>query len=91
VRHDRAFQSPSVASLVALVAAYALCTAVIVFSWPDPYDRKRATEPGLVGCCGAKVADTVLVARRTPPSRVLVSEAAGKAEEQAKIVPASLR
>lgn len=90
MRHDRAFQSPSVTSLVALVAAYALCTAVIVFSWPDPYDRKRAIDRSPVGCCGAKTADTARVPRRTPPG-VLVSEAVGKAEEPAKIIPAAMR
>ena len=64
--HERASPSPVTASLVALIAAYAICTAVIVFSWPDPHDRKQATSPNLAECCEVKIADTAPAPRRAP-------------------------
>jgi hypothetical protein len=89
--HERASPSPVTASLVALIAAYAICTAVIVFSWPDPHDRKQATSPNLAECCEVKIADTAPAPRRAPASRVLGGEPSRATEGQPIIVPASVR
>ncbi len=89
--HERASPSPARASLVALIAAFAVCTAVIVFSWPDPNARKPATGPKLAECCEVKIADSgpSLVGPRF--RRALLGEPSRATEGQAKVVPASVR
>ncbi len=73
----------SAASHFALFAAFAVCATVLVFSWPDPQDRKRAVASKVIECCEIKIANTVIVPRRRPAAEEGVREAA--------IVPASTR
>ena len=89
--HERASPSPARASLVALIAAFAVCTAVIVFSWPDPNARKPATGPKLAECCEVKIANSGPVPRRAPVPPALLGGPSRATDGQAKVVPASVR
>jgi hypothetical protein len=81
LQHDLARFSPA-ASMIALLLALTVCLGIVLFSWPDPHDRKRAVVPKVADCCDVKIANTTLYSRRprTPesPSR------------EASVVPASL-
>ncbi len=74
--------SSSASSHAALFAAFAVCVAVLIFSWPDPHDRKRAVAPKLKDCCEVRIAGMVIVSRpKAEPEPV----------REAAAAPASLR
>lgn len=75
--------SRAAASLAVLAAALTVCLTVVVFSWPDRHDRKRAVAPKLTECCDVKIANTTLFSRRPAVPEGVTGEA--------KVVPASLR
>jgi hypothetical protein len=82
MRHGLIPSSPAT-SCFALFVALAVCAIIVVFSWPDPHDRKRAVAPKLVDCCDVRIANTTLFSRRprVPDSMI----------EEAKVEPAALR
>ena len=75
-RQDRA--PPSVLHWCAVVGAFGICLAVLIFSWPDPLDRKRALGPKLARCCNI----VKLVTASETPGRVVADAASPASTNQ---------
>lgn len=87
---ERGSRKPSTVSVAALIAAFALFAVVLVFSWPDPHDRKRAIGPRLAGCCDVRIGPIVLMSRRPRATASVVGDPRPR-DREAMIIPASDR
>jgi hypothetical protein len=63
MQHDPTPRAASLAALLSLAAAFAICLAVIAFSWPEPHERRRGSGPQLAECCAIHSASIVAVSR----------------------------
>jgi hypothetical protein len=51
----------TIAGWIALISAFGICLAVILFSWPDLSPRQRPGAGQVAGCCETEAGKVVLI------------------------------